>query len=261
MVQAQVRLLDNRAKERNKFVDTEIDKLWGVTYRNNRPAIEENQKAIDNNTATVKQHQEELKTQNERVGLQQSSITKQEVKIEEASQNGQLALQSVEDQLNTVQLLQGKLANVLKQVASQDKALSDQYKTDVGQAQLAQQHAKDLAAHEKLLSDQHETDLGQAQRTQQYAMELASLTASMEDLLKQIEGSSTGDDIGVITNRLNLLESKSRVLTAIEQNASEMDERVYLMEQSAESVRAFRRDTNRLLNELQSQIRNLAYSK
>tara|TARA_B110000285_G_scaffold173561_1_gene194499 strand:- start:1243 stop:2433 length:1191 start_codon:yes stop_codon:yes gene_type:complete len=261
VVQAQVRLLDNRAKERNKFVDTEIDKLWGVTYRNNRPAIEENQKAIDNNTATVKQHQEELKTQNERVGLQQSSITKQEVKIEEASQNGQLALQSVEDQLNTVQLLQGKLANVLKQVASQDKALSDQYKTDVGQAQLAQQHAKDLAAHEKLLSDQHETDLGQAQRTQQYAMELASLTASMEDLLKQIEGSSTGDDIGVITNRLNLLESKSRVLTAIEQNASEMDERVYLMEQSAESVRAFRRDTNRLLNELQSQIRNLAYSK
>jgi chromosome segregation ATPase len=261
VVQAQVRLLDNRAKERNKFVDTEIDKLWGVTYRNNRPAIEENQKAIDNNTATVKQHQEELKTQNERVGLQQSSITKQEVKIEEASQNGQLALRSVEDQLNTVQLLQGKLANVLKQVASQDKALSDQHKTDVGQAQLAQQHAKDLAAHEKILSDQHETDLGQAQRTQQYAMELAFLTASMEDLLKQIEGSSTGDDIGVITNRLNVLESKSRVLTAIEQNASEMDERVYLMEQSAESVRAFRRDTNRLLNELQSQIRNLAYSK
>jgi hypothetical protein len=289
VVQAQVRLLDNRAKERNKFVDTEIDKLWGVTYRNNRPAIEENQKAIDNNTATVKQHREELKTQNERVGLQQSSITKQEVKIEEASQNGQLALQSVEDQLNTVQLLQGKLANVLKQVASQDKALSDQYKTDVGQAQLAQQHAKDLAAHEKLLSDQHETDLGQAQlaqqhakdlaahekllsdqhetdlgqaqRTQQYAMELAFLTASMEDLLKQIEGSSMGDDIGVITNRLNVLESKSRVLTAIEQNASEMDERVYLIEQSAESVRAFRRDTNRLLNELQSQIRNLAYSK
>ena len=233
VVQAQVRLLDNRAKERNKFVDTEIDKLWGVTYRNNRPAIEENQKAIDNNTATVKQHQEKLKTQNERVGLQQSSITKQEVKIEEASQNGQLALRSVEDQLNTVQLLQGKLANVLKQVASQDKALSDQHKTDVGQAQ----------------------------RTQQYAMELAFLTASMEDLLKQIEGSSTGDDIGVITNRLNVLESKSRVLTAIEQNASEMDERVYLMEQSAESVRAFRRDTNRLLNELQSQIRNLAYSK
>jgi len=261
VVQAQVRLLDNRAKERNKFVDTEIDKLWGVTYRNNRPAIEENQKAIDNNTATVKQHQEELKTQKERVDLQKSSITKQEVKIEEASQNGQLALRSVEDQLNKVQLLQGKLANVLKQVASQDKALSDQHKTDVGQAQLAQQHAKDLAAHEKILLDQHETDLGQAQRTQQYAMELAFLTASMEDLLKQIEGSSTGDDIGVITNRLNVLESKSRVLTAIEQNASEMDERVYLMEQSAESVRAFRRDTNRLLNELQSQIRNLAYSQ
>jgi chromosome segregation ATPase len=261
VVQAQVRLLDNRAKERNKFVDTEIDKLWGVTYRNNRPAIEENQKAIDNNIATVKQHQEKLKTQNERVDLQQSSIAKQEVQIEEASQNSQLAVQKVEDQLNKVQLLQDKLASLLKQVASQDKALSDQHKTDIGQAQLAQQHAKDLAAQDKTLSDQHEADLGQAQREQQYAKELASLTVSVENLLKQMEGPAVGGRLGVITKRLNVLESKSRVLTAIEKNASEMDERVYLVEQSAESVRAFRRDTNRLLNELQSQIRNLAYSK
>jgi len=259
VVQAQVRLLDNRAKERNKFVDTEIDKLWGVTYRNNRPAIEENQKAIDNNTATVKQHQEKLETQNERVGLQQSSIAKQKLQIEEASQNGQLALQSVQGQLNTVQLLQDKLASVLKQVASQDKTLSDQHKTDIGQAQLAQQHAKDLAAQDKILSDQHETYLGQALRTQQYAKELASLTVSMEDLLKQMEGSTSADDLDVIANRLRVLESKSRVLTAIEKNASEMDERVYSVEQSIDSVNAFRRDTNRKLLQLESQISSLSY--
>ena len=265
VVQAQVRLIDNRAKERNKFIDTEIDKLWGVTYRNNRPAIEENQKAIDNNTATVKQHKEKLNTQNERVDLQQSSIAKQKVQIEEASQNSQLAMQNVEDQLSKVQLLQDKLASVLKQVALQDKTLSDQHKTDIGQAQLAQQlaqqHVKDLAVQDEVLSDQQETDLAQALRAQQYAKDLASLTASVQDLLKQIESSATNDDIGLITNRIGALENKSRVLTAIEKNASEMDERVYLMEQSAESVRAFRRDTNRLLNELQSQIRNLAYSE
>lgn len=259
VVQAQVRLVDNRAKERNKFVDTEIDKLWGVAYRNNRPAIEENQKAIDNNTATVKQHQEKLKTQNEKVSLQQSSIAKQKVQIEEASQNGQLVVQQVEDQLNKLQLLQDKLSGVLKRVASQDKTLSDQHKTDIGQAQLAQQHAKDLAAQDETLSEQREADLSQALRQQQYARELTALTASVETLLQQIEGSTMGDDLDIITNRIGILESKARVLTAIEQNASEMDERVYLMEQSAESVRAFRRDTNRLLNELQSQIRNLAY--
>jgi len=259
VVQAQVRLLDNRAKERNKFVDTEIDKLWGVTYRNNRPAIEENQKAIDNNTATVKQHQEKLETQNERVDLQQSSIAKQKLQIEEASQNGQLALQSVEGQLNTVQLLQDKLASVLKQVASQDKILSDQHKTDIGQAQLAQQHAKDLAAQDKTLSDQQESYLSQTLRTQQYAAELASLTAAMEDLLKQMDGPTSGDDLGVIADRLRLLESKSRVLTAIEKNASEMDERVYSVEQSLDSVNSFRRDTNRKLLQLESQISSLSY--
>ena len=261
VVQAQVRLVDNRAKERNKFVDTEIDKLWGVAYRNNRPAIEENQKAIDNNTATVKQHQEKLKTQNEKVSLQQSSIAKQKVQIEEASQNGQLVVQQVEDQLNKLQLLQDKLSGVLTRVASQDKTLSDQHKTDIGQAQLAQQHAKDLAAQDETLSEQREADLSQALRQQQYARELTALTASVETLLQQIEGSTTGDDLDIITNRIGILESKARVLNAIERNASEMDERVYLMEQSAESVRAFRRDTNRLLNELQSQIRNLAYSQ
>ena len=67
VVQAQVRLIDNRAKERSKFVDTEIDKLWGVAYRNNRPAIEENQKAIENNTTALKQHQETLVTQTDKV--------------------------------------------------------------------------------------------------------------------------------------------------------------------------------------------------
>lgn len=237
VVQAQVRLIDNRAKERNKFVDTEIDKLWGVTYRNNRPAIEENQKAIDNNTATVKQHQETLKTQSDKVDKQQSLLSQQQQVIQEASQASQLAVQNVKDQLNKLQLLQDTLTSVLKQIEKQDKTLSDQHKTDVGQAQLAEQLA------------------------QQRVQDISALSASVQSVSQQIQNSKTGEDISVITSRLGDLESKARVLTAIQQNANEMDERVYLVEQHIDSVNSFRRDTSRKLDQLQNQIRNLAYSE
>jgi hypothetical protein len=233
VVQTQVRFIDNRAKERNKFVDSEIDKLWGVTYRTNRPAIEENQKAIDNNTTTVKQHQDTLKTQSERVELQQSSIAQQQTQIEETSQTSQLAMKNVQDQLYKIQLMQDKLSGLLAQAAAHEKTLSGQHKTDLGQAQLAQQHAKDLAA----------------------------LTISVQSLSKLVGGYINGDDISKLSGRLSVLENKSRVLTAIEQNASAMDERVYVVEQSIDSVNAFRRDTNRSLDQLQSQIRNLAYGE
>ena len=233
VVQTQVRFIDNRAKERNKFVDSEIDKLWGVTYRTNRPAIEENQKAIDNNTTTVKQHQDTLKTQSERVELQQSSIAQQQTQIEKTSQASQLAMKNVQDQLYKIQLMQDKLSGLLAQVAAHEKTLSGQHKTDLGQAQLAQQHAKDLAA----------------------------LTISVQSLSKLVGDYINGDDISKLSGRMSVLENKSRVLTAIEQNASAMDERVYVVEQSIDSVNAFRRDTNRSLDQLQSQIRNLAYGE
>jgi hypothetical protein len=233
VVQTQVRFIDNRAKDRNKFVDSEIDKLWGVTYRTNRPAIEENQKAIDNNTATVKQHQDTLKTQSERVELQQSSIAQQQTQIEKTSQTSQLAMKNVQDQLHKIQLMQDKLSGLLTQVAAQEKILSGQHKTDLGQAQLAQQHAKDLAA----------------------------LTVSVQSLSKLVGGSTNGGDISTLSGRLGALENKSRVLTAIEQNASAMDERVYVVEQSIDSVNAFRRDTNSSLDQLQSQIRTLTHGE
>jgi hypothetical protein len=233
VVQTQVRFIDNRAKERNKFVDSEIDKLWGVTYRTNRPAIEENQKAIDNNTTTVKQHQDTLKTQSERVDLQQSSIAQQQTQIEKTSQASQLAMKNVQDQLYKIQLMQDKLSGLLAQVAAHEKTLSGQHKTDLGQAQLAQQHAKDLAA----------------------------LTISVQSLSKLVGDYINGDDISKLSGRMSVLENKFRVLTAIEQNASAMDERVYVVEQSIDSVNAFRRDTNRSLDQLQSQIRNLAYGE
>jgi len=237
VVQAQVRLMDNRAKERNKFVDTEIDKLWGVTYRNNRPAIEENQKAIENNTTTLKQHQEMFVTQTDKVDKQKTLASQQQLLIQEASQTSQLAMQSVNEQLNKVQLLQDTLSTVLKQIKEQDKALSDQHKADIAHAQLAEQLA--------------------LQRVQ----DLSTLNATIASVSNQLESSKADEGLIEVTNRIDSLENNSRVLTAIEQNASEMDERVYLVEESIDSVNSFRRDTNRKLDQLQNQIRNLAYSE
>ena len=237
VVQAQVRLMDNRAKERNKFVDTEIDKLWGVTYRNNRPAIEENQKAIENNTTTLKQHQEMFVTQTDKVDKQKTLASQQQLLIQEAGQTSQLAMQSVNEQLNKVQLLQDTLSTVLKQIKEQDKALSDQHKADIAYAQLAEQLA--------------------LQRVQ----DLSTLNATIASVSNQLESSKADEGLIEVTNRIDSLENNSRVLTAIEQNASEMDERVYLVEESIDSVNSFRRDTNRKLDQLQNQIRNLAYSE
>jgi chromosome segregation ATPase len=237
VVQAQVRLMDNRAKERNKFVDTEIDKLWGVTYRNNRPAIEENQKAIENNTTTLKQHQEMFVTQTDKVDKQKTLASQQQLLIQEAGQTSQLAMQSVNEQLNKVQLLQDTLSTVLKQIKEQDKALSDQHKADIAHAQLAEQLA--------------------LQRVQ----DLSTLNATIASVSNQLESSKADEGLIEVTNRIDSLENNSRVLTAIEQNASEMDERVYLVEESIDSVNSFRRDTNRKLDQLQNQIRNLAYSE
>ena len=140
---------------------------------------------------------------------------------------------AVQDQLAKVQLLQDKLSSMIKQIAAQEKALSDQYKTDLGQAQIVKQHADDLAG----------------------------LDAAVNKLAALIGSSFVGDDINALAKSLGVLENKSRVLTAIEQNASQMDERVFLVEQSIDSVNAFRQDTNRSLDQLQKQIRNLAYSE
>jgi hypothetical protein len=61
--------------------------------------------------------------------------------------------------------------------------------------------------------------------------------------------------------RLSQLESSSRIVSALEQNASQMDERVFNVEQSLDAVNAFRQDTSRSINQLRTQVRNLSYSE
>jgi len=54
---------------------------------------------------------------------------------------------------------------------------------------------------------------------------------------------------------------RANKLAAIEEGMAELGERLNLMETSLDSVNSFRQDTNRSLDQLQSQIRNLAYSE
>jgi hypothetical protein len=54
---------------------------------------------------------------------------------------------------------------------------------------------------------------------------------------------------------------RSNAIAAIEDGIAELNERMYLMETALDSVNSFRQDTNRSLDQLQSQIRNLAYSE
>jgi hypothetical protein len=70
-----------------------------------------------------------------------------------------------------------------------------------------------------------------------------------------------GEDIDSLAKSIGALENKTRVLTVLEQNASQMDERVFVVEATIDSVNSFRRDTNRKLDQLQTQIRNLAYGE
>lgn len=255
VVQTQVKLIDNRAKDRNKFIDTEIDKLWGVSYRTNKPAIEENNKAIDNNTATVKQHQGRFKSQQEQLDV--------------ALKSSAASTSALTDQLHKISVVQGTLDQLLAEVTAHEKALADQKKTSLLQVQkqaqnvrnlelaLAQTQAQNVRNLESALAQQKQVldavalRLGNASAAQQQAVEAVELrlTSASEIEKERLE------------SRINQLEGKLRVVGALEQNASQMDERVYMVEQSFDSVTAFRQDTNRKLDQLQGQIRNLSYSE
>jgi len=268
VVQTQVKLIDNRAKERNKFLDTEIDKLWGVAYRTNRPAIEENQKATDNNTATVKQHKEQIASQAQLFEQQQSVLQTQQNQVDKANQTSQVAIQQVEDQLHKLALLQDKLTQLLSKVSVHEKALSDQNKTSLGHAQLAQQQAQDVAAQETKLQQQAQVVASLETKLQQQAQVVASLESKLQqqaqtivEVVVLLDAASSTEQTDALAYRVNQLESTARLVSALEQNASQMDERVYMVEQSLDSVDSFRRDTNRSLDQVRSQIRNLAYGE
>jgi len=54
---------------------------------------------------------------------------------------------------------------------------------------------------------------------------------------------------------------QSNTLAAIEDRIATLYERVYMLETALDSVSSFRQDTNRSLDQLRSQVRNLAYGE
>ena len=62
-----------------------------------------------------------------------------------------------------------------------------------------------------------------------------------------------------IQSELSMLQRQIRVVGAMEQTTAQLDERVYLAEQSMDSIITFRQETNRKLDQLATQIRNLQY--
>jgi septal ring factor EnvC (AmiA/AmiB activator) len=62
-----------------------------------------------------------------------------------------------------------------------------------------------------------------------------------------------------IQSELAMLQRQIRVVGAMEQTTAQLDERVYLAEQSMDSIITFRQETNRKLDQLATQIRNLQY--
>lgn len=286
VVQAQVRLMDTRMKDRNKFVDSEIDKLWGVSYRTNRPSIEENQKAIENNTTATKQQAETLETQKQ-------SIAKQQTMLEEAAKSSQFAVSAVEAQVADIAKLEATLTQVLETADSQSAALAAQKKTIDDQNQvLAEQKAafedqqralvnqeleiatqkeqlinqeQSLAQQQKLLLAQQQITANQEQLAKELAQQrledLAKLNNDIADVSASLASASdTTPEVEALTRRMSTLESRLRILTAIEQNASQMDERVYETEQRLDAVDAFRRETNRQIDQINGQVRTLSFN-
>lgn len=279
VVQAQVKLLDDRAKERNKFVDSEIDKLWGVAYRTNKPAILENQKALENNSVGIKQHTEQLAAQINLIEQQQELIVGQQTSVANVvAENKQLLtdlsqqakeLTQAQTALQTLETSLGKSLAAVKNLQTD----SGDLKTNVDEIQ---QSLIEIRATSEVLQDSLSTTLAKVNLTSEVALQngelsqqnsesVAALRAQLTRQEEQVLGQAIADMaqmnlvVDEIQSELSMLQRQIRVVGAMEQTTAQLDERVYLAEQSMDSIITFRQETNRKLDQLATQIRNLQY--
>jgi chromosome segregation ATPase len=279
VVQAQVKLLDDRSKERNKFVDSEIDKLWGVAYRTNKPAILENQKALENNTVGIKQHTEQLAAQTNLIEQQQDLIVGQQTSVASVVSENKQMLSDLSQQAKdltqaqtALQSLEGSLAKSLAAVKSLQSDNGD-LTTNVDEIQ---QSLIEIRATSEVLQDSLSTTLAKVNLTSEVALQngelsqqnsesVAALRAQLTRQEEQVLGQAVADMaqmnlvVDEIQSELAMLQRQIRVVGAMEQTTAQLDERVYLAEQSMDSIITFRQETNRKLDQLATQIRNLQY--
>ena len=267
VVQAQVKLIDDRAKERNKFIDSEIDKLWGVAYRTNKPAIAETQKAVANNSVGIKQHTEQLAAQTALVGKQQDLVAGQQKQMDDVAADNKKLVTDFAAQSKSLEGITGSLqaqeAKVSKALA--DVAMMQQQSGEAsGNINEIQQNLIELRASSEVLQD------GIASLKASVEASNIAVAKVREDVAAQTEQANTtsSGDVAEINSNvaqlqadLSALQRQVRMATALEQTASELDERLYMTEQSLDSITAFRQDTNRKLDQLANQIRTLQYSE
>ncbi|MDP6968164.1 MAG: hypothetical protein QGG88_03510 [Gammaproteobacteria bacterium] len=281
VVQAQVKLLDDRVKERSKFVDSEIDKLWGVAYRTNKPAIVENKKAVENNSVGIQQHTEQLAAQTSLVEKQQELIASQQTSVANIVAGNKQMTAKISQQDKGLTAAQGalqtqkaELAEVLSTLVSM-RADNGSLQTSVGEAQqslieiratseVLQAGLASLNALAELTSEATQKNGDINQRNTE---DLAVLRTQMSKQEEQLLSSAMSDvaQINMVIDQLQselaILQRRVRVVGAMEQTAAELDERLYMTEQSLDSIVTFRQETNRKLDQLANQIRNLQYQE
>ncbi|HCH25198.1 MAG TPA: hypothetical protein DE179_12985 [Oceanospirillaceae bacterium] len=267
VVQAQVKLIDDRAKDRSKFIDSEIDKLWGVAYRTNKPAIAETQKAVANNSVGIKQHTEQMAAQTALVGKQQDLVAGQQKQMAEvAAGNKKLATDVAEQTKNmhsavaSIQAQEAKLSKTLASLAAVESS-SVEASTTINEIQNS---LVELRANSEVLQD----DIASLKvSTENSASAVAQVAADVAEQTQIASATNSGDvadvsaKVAQLQSDLSTLQRQLRLATALEQTASELDERLYMTEQSLDSITAFRQDTNRKLDQLANQIRTLQYSE
>ena len=274
VVQAQVKLIDDRAKERSKFVDSEIDKLWGVAYRTNKPAIAETQKAVANNSVGIKQHTEQLAAQTALVGKQQDLVAGQNKQMADVAAGNKKLAADVAGQAKSLKAAAGSIQTQDAKISKAIAALAAFEKRDneaSGNINEIQQSLIELRANNEVLQEgiaslkvSVENSVSAVATVREEVAEQSQLVSEQSQIASAASSGDVADvsaDVAQLQSDLNALQRQVRLASALEQTASELDERLYMTEQSLDSITAFRQDTNRKLDQLANQIRTLQYSE
>ncbi len=235
VVQTQVKLLDDRLKEREKLIDSEIDKLWNVAYRTNKPAIEETKKAIENNNVGVQQNNDQLVAIAEQLSSQQQQM-----------------VILVEDN----KVLQSNLSSQQNVQQDQQKMLASQASSIAGQTQSLQTANKALESlTAKLVSIS-----SQLNDMQDQAKTLDNQLNQVQKNTLQAQPQAVNDTSG-LRAELEAIQNQIKVAVALEQSTQELDERLTFSERDIEAFNSFRQETNRKLNQLATEIRNMQFEQ
>ncbi len=288
VVRAQVKMLDERSKERIKLVDSEIDKLWGVSYRINKPIIVENKKAIENNAATLTEYGRQVNDYAQSIDQQQSFIQNQQAKIDDTANISQKATVAVGNQqvkldlqIKTLQSQQKQIGELISQVAIQQSdsvSLTEQLQLLGRQNSDQQQNINNLNDQLQIISDELTVTKAVMELTNTTVGQLQTNANQLQNEFEQLQpldniASKNGKQLVVLQQQLARLrrelensvsgttdlKQQLSILAILDQTTGQLDERVYEMEQDILAINSFRRDTNVTIEKFRSQITALQY--